>query len=361
MKLILLLPNQKSRYSDLYNVYDDLYKALLNLNIDVKIVGINDNNVNTFIYNDLEIINRFELINFIGLNEKNYIVTVDDFNILRELQKIKVSNNIIIWVHYFYGHKFLFKKYRNIDKNFNINIGKILLFKIISLIPISIRFLLSKFYYKTLSHNFVIAQSIWTSLLVERVYNVKVRGLLYIPVNSDIYNVDLDLKRNNILIFLGDYTDTSLKSLYSIIKIINNEYNNIKYDYFGDKNTGIVFENEFKIKLSYLGKLERPELSKVYNRHILTITPIYNGNFEMVPIQSLLCGTPVISYIQPFMEITNDNLMIANINNLNDVKDKINKWKYIDTNIREEIKARILKVMDNKIVANKLLEYIKEL
>ena len=98
MKLILLLPNQKSRYSDLYNVYDDLYKALLNLNIDVKIVGINDNNVNTFIYNDLEIINRFELINFIGLNEKNYIVTVDDFNILRELQKIKVSNNIIIWV-----------------------------------------------------------------------------------------------------------------------------------------------------------------------------------------------------------------------------------------------------------------------
>ncbi|PSN81861.1 hypothetical protein B9Q01_09745 [Candidatus Marsarchaeota G1 archaeon OSP_D] len=56
---------------------------------------------------------------------------------------------------------------------------------------------------------------------------------------------------------------------------------------------------------------------------MVTITPIYNGNFEMVPIESLLSGTPVITYIQPFIEVTGQSLLIANINNKKELKENL--------------------------------------
>jgi hypothetical protein len=43
----------------------------------------------------------------------------------------------------------------------------------------------------------------------------------------------------------------------------------------------------------------------------------------MVPIESLLSGTPVITYIQPFIEVTGQSLLIANINNKKELKENL--------------------------------------
>jgi hypothetical protein len=117
----------------------------------------------------------------------------------------------------------------------------------------------------------------------------------------------------------------------------------------------------YGIKMNYLGKISREDLIKEYSLHFLTIAPVFNGNFEMVPIQSLLSGTPVITYLQPFMELTGECIMVANINNLIEVKDKIIAWKDLNVLTREKIKSIILERMNAKRVANDLLYKLSKL
>lgn len=364
MKIILLLPDQISKFSVLYNVYHDLYLGLKYLNFDVEIIEIKKN-VKTagFPYMNLKNIQINNLEDFILKNIKDdtYFVAADDFDIMQELANTGKIQNFLIWAHYFYGHRFIFKRYRQIDPVFNNNIKDIMANKFIEYMPQSINFIKSKFYYNALSNNFVVSQSLWTALLIERVYSIPIMGILKIPVNPDIYDLNLNSERKNVLIFLGNKLETDLNSLFKTIILLRKLYKNVELDYFGDNGTGELFQKYYNIKLNYTGKLERKELSNAYNSHLLTVTPIYNGNFEMVPIQSLLCGTPVITYMQPFMEVTGDNLMIANINNAKEIENKIVRWENIDIKIKEDIKKKILNEMDNKIIAKKLIEFLNEM
>jgi len=123
---------------------------------------------------------------------------------------------------------------------------------------------------------------------------------------------------------------------------------------------GLIFNKKFNENIKYLGKLDRKDLSKEYSKHLVTITPIYNGNFEMVPIESLLSGTPVITYIQPFIEVTGQSVLIANINNKKEIKRKFNYWFSNDLSHDLKImKGKILDVMDNAKVARDLLNYLE--
>jgi len=363
MKIILLLPSQLSKFSNLYEVYYDLYLGLIYLNSDVEIIEIKKNFKTTkFPYMNIKSVEINHLKDFIfeNMNDNTYFVTVDDFDIMLEIAKIGKIQNFLIWAHYFYGHRFIFKRYRYVDPILN-NFKDIIVNRLIGYIPQSLSFIKSKFYYDALSNNFVVSQSLWTGLLIERVYSIPIRGILKIPINSEMYNLNLNTERKNILIFLGNKRETDLSSLFKIITLIRKFYKDVKLDYFGNNSTGEIFQQHYNIKLNYLGKIEREELLYIYNTHILTITPIYNGNFEMVPIHSLLCGTPVITYMQPFMEVTGDNLMIANINNTKEIENRIVQWRDIDIKIKVDIKNNILNEMDNKIIAKKLLEFINEI
>ena len=122
-----------------------------------------------------------------------------------------------------------------------------------------------------------------------------------------------------------------------------------------------LFESHFHIKLEYAGKLSREELSACYRSHFLTICPIFNGNFEMVPVESLMSGTPVISFVQPFMEVTGQSEMVANILNLSEIKAKVLLWRKLDGEIRERERNRILGDMDSRKVADQLITYINDI
>jgi hypothetical protein len=43
-------------------------------------------------------------------------------------------------------------------------------------------------------------------------------------------------------------------------------------------------------------------------------------------LSSLLCGTPVITFPQPFMEVTGDSPMVANIEKPPEVRTKVRSW-----------------------------------
>ncbi|MGC8969975.1 MAG: glycosyltransferase [Conexivisphaera sp.] len=179
-------------------------------------------------------------------------------------------------------------------------------------------------------------------------------GLLRTPVEPSIYPL-VDEKEGRALIYLGGADDTDIGALLAALRILEEERPGIELDAFGDERTARIVGQ--RVRVNYLGKLERSELSVEYGRHAITIAPIYNGNFEMVPVQSLLCGTPVITFPQPFMEVTGDSPMVANIENPPEVRTKVRTWLRNEamTPLRREIRARILREMDNEVVAGKLL------
>ncbi|MGC9124392.1 MAG: hypothetical protein ACP5IB_10065 [Thermoplasmata archaeon] len=355
-RINLLLPQQRSRYSDLYNVYNDLFLGLKKIGIESEILLINfDKEYSDFPYFNIKKINLYNLKEII-YSKNEFFVTVDDFRLMYYFFKNDIkSNNLLIWAHYFYGHKFIFERYKKLLKN---NFGIPFKYKLLDFIPLNFLMRNARFYYTPLKNNKTVAQSLWTDLLLERVYNIFTQGLLYIPVEYDYYNTGKVEKINRALIYLGGREDADLYALKKIVNILKEIDKDIEFDYFGDEYIGEYFNKKFNENILYVGKLERKDLSIEYARHLLTISPIYVGTFEMVPIQSLLCGTPVITYIQPFMEVTGQSNLIANIYNSYELKRKFKIWQ---SNLDDElnsVKKKILSFMDNRIVSMELMNYL---
>ena len=357
-RINLVLPVQRSRFSVMYNVYNDLYLGLKKIGFDSEIILIKTfENYSKFPYFNVKEVNIKDLNDILLLDEQ-FSLTVDDFEIMNYFFKNNIRiKNLLIWAHYFYGHKFIFERYRELWKeNFSIPYY----INLIDYIPFYILRRKAKFYYRALSNNKTVAQSLWTDLLLERVYNIFTEGILYMPVEYEFYDVNEYSKENRALIFFGEKDDVDLICLKRTIDTLREANPKLDFDYFGDEEVGLIFNKKFNENIKYLGKLDRKDLSKEYSKHLVTITPIYNGNFEMVPIESLLSGTPVITYIQPFIEVTGQSVLIANINNKKEIKRKFNYWFSNDLSHDLKImKGKILDVMDNAKVARDLLNYLE--
>lgn len=362
MKIILILPGQKNVYSILFEVYADLNNALQYLGIESRIVEVRFKDSTRFPFGDVESIDEEKLPDFLySAADKNTVfVTVDDHAIVRWLYKNRKIENLVIWAHYFYGARFIFRLYRNSSAELTTTLRTRLLNLFAACIPNSATFRLYSFYWKTLLRYSVFSQSIWTGLLLERVYSIPVTGMVRIPVDHRLYNFPEEEKREGALIFLGERRETDLRSLQSVLKTVDPQVLS-RLDYFGNEETGKIFEEAYGIKINFIGKIGRRDLLRSYSEHFMTIAPIFDGNFEMVPIQSLMCGTPVISFAQPFLEVTGENDMMANIRNLGEVRCKVQQWKGLSAEARKSMKAAILEKMDSRKVAKDLLNYLETL
>ncbi len=362
MKLVLILPGQRSVYSNLYEVYVDLNNALLSLGIESRIVLVRGDEYAKFPFGDVDV------KDFSGLSalfdashdQDTVFLTVDDHPMMRWIGKRQKVNNLVIWAHYLYGQRYVFPLYRNAKTVLLPDIADRAINRFASLIPNALAIRASAFYWRTLKMYPVFAQSLWTGLMLERMFSVPVLGTLLIPVDRRLYEFPMPSKREGLLVFLGDASDTDLNALNkTLIMLGSDEISNI--DYFGDRESGEIFKKKFGREMNFIGKVERRELLKEYSEHELTISPVFNGSFEMVPIQSLLCGTPVISFNQPFMEVTRESDMIANIHNAGEIRTKVQIWKSLTMDSRERMKNIILEKMESKKVAENLLNQVRNL
>ncbi len=364
MEIILLIPIQKSKYSIIYNIFDDLCLALNETGVKWERVFVNTSGI---IYDDYEknvkIIEGKALKKYIETNSKRetIFVTIDDFYIIKLLNGRKANVNLLIWANYFCGHRFIFHRYNEIDPLFFTGFFIRLFLRLFEFSPNFILRILCRKYIGTLAKANVVSQSIWTDLLLERVYSIKTKGILPIPLNQELLPINIMERAQKLLLFLGNYNETDLSSLYDAIEAVKGVVNIDGIDFFGTEETGQIFQSHFHIELTYVGKLSRKELSTCYRSHFLTICPIFNGTFEMVPVESIMSGTPVISFIQPFMEVTGQSQMIANILNVPEIKTKTLLWKKLDSEIREKERNKILVVMDSRKVAEQLITYARDM
>jgi hypothetical protein len=362
MKISLLLPSQNNAYSNLYEVYNDLYNALTNSGVTCEIVEIRDTGNTEFPFYPVNEITLDQLSRYIDRESAHdtYFLTVDDFYILKWLYRRPKITNMFIWLHYFYGAKYIFQSYR-ISRRPLVDSFRRRIVKLVSgMVPNEIAIIQSKFYWNTLSRYTLFSQSLWTGMLTERVYSIPILGTIYIPVDQKLFTFTPEPHREGILVFLGDASDTDLLALWRIIRVLQEEHFGNIY-YFGNELSGIKFRDTYGVKMNFIGKISRNELLRQYASHFLTITPVFNGNFEMVPIQSLLMGTPVVSFTQPFMEVTGESDMIANIHNFGEVRRKARLWKVIDVEVRNIVRSKIFENMDSRKVAKDLLNLLNPL
>ena len=362
IKLIFLISVQNSKYSVFYELFGNLFKELTNLRADFTILLIKDRQSHYEIPIDFraEIINGDRLLDYIALNnsDSTVFVTVDSTYILNKLYRVIGQVKILVWAHYFFGHRFIFSRYNSIDSFFKIGLKRRYALRFSEFVPFIIIKIISHKYISTLKHSTIISQSIWTDLLLERVYSIRTKGILHIPVDPEAYYVNTKKREPTILIFLGNPFETDLHALNTALLSIQEVLRIKAIDFFGSEETGKIFQQRFTINLRFLGKLERKDLAEEFRSHFLTITPIYNGNFEMVPIESLLCGTPVVSFIQPFMEVTGQSPMISNILSCAEIKAKVKMWEQLELSTIEQERKKILAVMDKRKVAEQLRDYI---
>lgn len=363
-RITLLLPKQETRFSPINTSFTFLLKGLQELDIDSRIVEISDDgesNLPTSFGKCHEVISYNDLATILGNNET--FIGIDNFRFLKHIDTID-RNKILIWTHYFRGNRFLFKQY--VDW-MNVGIAQSVMSKFATnlLPPLLTRNVGSiRKYVLALKKRFFFAQSLWTALLFNRVYNLQSKGIIYNPISTEEFEANVGTEdKNQILIYLADdRIATNFNQAVETLKAIKQYVGGYKIASFGNVGLAQKLSEELGMEIKTYQDVERDDLIRLFAHSVFTIAPVYNGTFELVPIESLMSYAPVITYIQPFMEVTGQSPVIANIQNRAEVVSKIVQWTQSNQNNTQnellQMKNRISAVMDYKVVTSNLLDLI---
>jgi len=101
-KIILVLPSQKFKFSDRYNVYNDLHLGLKKIGFDSEIILLKTiDEYSKFPYFNVKELDIKDL-NYMLSSEDQFFLTIDDYNIMNYFFRNKIKlKNLIIWSHLF--------------------------------------------------------------------------------------------------------------------------------------------------------------------------------------------------------------------------------------------------------------------
>lgn len=126
----------------------------------------------------------------------------------------------------------------------------------------------------------------------------------YEPVDTRYFRF-VDGNRNSILVF------GSVKENQKIIKAIvdSGAFPNLSevYELLSGKDT--LKEHVCGLKVNHLDSYDFETISKLYERAVISIVPEWKGSFELIPVESIASGVPVISPLVPSLMIVK-SLMI---------------------------------------------------
>jgi len=357
-KLKLIIPARDYIYNGLYNVFEDLHEGLKELNISHEMVVVFTNDEAATPRFPHKKINLRDLKYII--DDKSLFLIPDDYILIDYLYDNKIfRNNIIVWSHYFKGHRLLFSEYNNRVKKKNIQDFFYRIIYYILPLPVSQIFL--RKYIKYLKRNKLVSQSIWSCLLLNRVYNLNCEKVIYLPIQAK-YARENQNRERSCLIFFGGRHDTDFDKLEHVLSLIEKEIGHLQYYSFGNRSLSLEFSERIGRQIIFKENISRSELQDLISKMMVSVNPIYNGTFEMFPIESLICGTPVISFVQPFMEVTGNSPLVASIHSDNEIITKLNIWKigHIDNELKN-LKEVIYGKMDCLKISSEIVKLFNEL
>ena len=163
--------------------------------------------------------------------------------------------------------------------------------------------IITKKYRKYIKHarKYVAISNDQAGILVNR-YSVTPNFISYDPIDTRFFKYEENSLRDSLLVF-------------------NNLWNSPQFTKIVDSCKGIGVSNIICIggnkvadslnglKIEYIESYTFKEISEIYSRAMLTITDEANGSFELIPIESLASGVPVITPDVPSINIVRGHLL----------------------------------------------------
>lgn len=227
------------------------------------------------------------LVRFVKTADPDILITDDYIVRLKLLQKIKNKVPVKTCVYV----QVLFGVHSIADVYYPISLKERIIFALAKIIPFSIL----KMSYKKLlqKQDLIIANSQITATLLHTLYGVEPHGIVYPPVDTEIFRPQSVKKKNQVLLYLGSHAgDTDENFVRQICKVLKSK--NLKILVMGNKILQERLLKEFDIYS--ISEVSDEELAKIYSECKLIICPQKWEQFGYVVAESIACRTPVLAF-----------------------------------------------------------------
>lgn len=120
-------------------------------------------------------------------------------------------------------------------------------------------------------------------------YGVKVHDVIYPPLDCQIFRPSTSKPSSNyVLTYFGKETE------FSTLKRVADS--GVKIKAFGSKAPFIRKELTKHLNIEFLGRVSTKELVDLYSNALFTLFPFNHEPFGYIPLESMACGTPVLTY-----------------------------------------------------------------
>ena len=150
-------------------------------------------------------------------------------------------------------------------------------------------------YCKFFLANSYFSKELYTSL------GINVDKVIYPPLDTNRYIPGNNPREDYVLTYFGKETD------YSIINTIAKS--GVKMVAFGSKTPYIPRKVVDNPNINYLGRISEDQLIELYRNALYTLFAFTHEPFGYIPVESMACGTPVLTYAkQGPLETVRDNI-----------------------------------------------------
>ena len=235
--------------------------------------------------------NKNEAIQALKNLNPSFIFTDDDLkrlNLVQEINK-KIKAKTISYAQVLYGSHSIVDCFDSTSLTF---VEKVR-FTPMKYLPFS--FFRNRYVKALRTFNLIIANSKVTATFLHTLYNIGVSGVIYPPIDTDVFEPNGKKTQKEITIYLGSHLgDTNHEIVRKIVgKVAENGY---RANLFGNSRMASQILSEGSKSVSYHSYLSDNELARMYSRSKLTVCPQKWEQFGMVPVESLSCGTPVLAF-----------------------------------------------------------------
>ena len=185
----------------------------------------------------------------------------------------------------------------------------------------------------------------------------RIEGVIFPPVDTDRFKPTAEVPSEDyVLTYFGKETKYS-----TVLKIAET---GVKIKAFGGKMPPFSKGTLVHPNIEFLGRIDDSQLVTLYSNALFTIFPFTNEPFGYIPVESMSCGTPTLSFNWqgPAETITNDETgwLVRSDEEFVKLTKKLWKSKY-DPAMRTLCRKHAEERYDEKIFVNKFMRIIQEI
>ena len=176
-----------------------------------------------------------------------------------------------------------------------------------------------KFYWNAFKNAVTHVAGVWQFSELQKYTKNGIRNIM-LPIDADEFNPNIEpieRKKTKFTFFspmrMEKFKGTHL--LWEALKFCKSDFEILCVEWFGERTNE---EREFKKKLldtkpkqiPFLPLIDRSEIPRYYTFADAVIANLFFGSFELVGLESVMCGTPVIQYTDKKKDIILDNFTL---------------------------------------------------